>query len=42
MTYTTASLIADDDYAISVQPSGQYIIPQKMSCMNDSRLNRRG
>ncbi|HWF87649.1 MAG TPA: hypothetical protein VN659_02405 [Pyrinomonadaceae bacterium] len=30
MTYTTASLTADDDYAASVHPSGHNIIPQTM------------
>jgi hypothetical protein len=30
MTYTTALLTADDDYAASVHPSGHNIIPQNM------------
>jgi hypothetical protein len=30
MTYTTALLTADDDYAASVHPSGHNIIPQKV------------
>ncbi|HEX5603170.1 MAG TPA: hypothetical protein VFX63_11490 [Pyrinomonadaceae bacterium] len=30
MTYTTALLTADDDYAASVHPSGHKIIPQNM------------
>ncbi|HSE18489.1 MAG TPA: hypothetical protein VLB46_15655 [Pyrinomonadaceae bacterium] len=30
MTYTTALLTADDDYAASVHPSGHNIIPQSM------------
>ncbi|HKG61157.1 MAG TPA: hypothetical protein VKB05_15460 [Pyrinomonadaceae bacterium] len=30
MTYTTALLTADDDYAASVHPSGHKIIPQNL------------
>jgi len=30
MTYTTALLTADDDYAASVHPSGHKSIPQNM------------
>jgi len=30
MTYTTALLTADDDYAASVHPSGHNIIPQNL------------
>ncbi|HEY0366148.1 MAG TPA: hypothetical protein VGC73_06725 [Pyrinomonadaceae bacterium] len=30
MTYTTALLTVDDDYAASVHPSGHNIIPQNM------------
>jgi hypothetical protein len=30
MTYTTALLTADDDYAAGVHPSGHNIIPQNM------------
>lgn len=30
MTYTTALLTADDDYAASVHPSGRKSIPQNM------------
>ncbi|HEV2837267.1 MAG TPA: hypothetical protein VGW58_18250 [Pyrinomonadaceae bacterium] len=31
MTYTTASLTVDDDYAASVHPSGHNIFPQQMA-----------
>jgi hypothetical protein len=31
MTYTTASLTAENDYAASVQPSGHNNLPQKMA-----------
>ncbi|HKS11012.1 MAG TPA: hypothetical protein VJS13_15795 [Pyrinomonadaceae bacterium] len=41
MTYTTALLIADDDYAVSIQPSGNIVPPNTIWMSRRTSLQRR-